>query len=246
MKTQTCISAGGNGWRAGARPPDAARMRKPFTLIELLVVIVIIGILAGLLLPVLGNARDKARLAACTSTLHQISTAWIMSRDDNNGIEVGRLVYLFPKYLPNSAIYRCGADSFQDKDHNVSNWWGRPDNEFSETYENHTNVPASPVGEVSYFYEMSEAPCSWTYAGVGGTWREVKVAQMADRNGDGTRDDPYNPVEFPVVRCGWHVRDVKELYKGGTIGNRNIPMLNIAYAGNVWQSYPQWEDGPLN
>lgn len=64
-------------------------MKKGFTLIELLVVITIIGILSAILLPTLSSARERARRAACLSNLHQLTLAWTMYADNNNGFLPG-------------------------------------------------------------------------------------------------------------------------------------------------------------
>ena len=55
-----------------------------FTLVELLVVIAIIGVLAALLLPVLGRAKEAGRATACVSNLHQIGIALQVYVDGNN------------------------------------------------------------------------------------------------------------------------------------------------------------------
>ena len=59
---------------------------KKFTLIELLVVVAIIGILASLLLPVLGKSRKTAQRVTCVSSMIQILKGMAMFQDDNDGI----------------------------------------------------------------------------------------------------------------------------------------------------------------
>ena len=99
------------------------KLNKGFTLIELLVVIAIIGILAGILLPVLSRVRESARRTQCMSNLKQVGMGLIMYANENHEKFPNDTTYtddspamhalnlIYPDYLSDARTFSCASDT---------------------------------------------------------------------------------------------------------------------------------------
>ena len=239
------------------------KQKRFFTIVELLIVIAIIGIIMALLLPALSKARAMGNKTACISNLRQIGAGMQLYKTDNNMNPVPWTSLLFPDYVSSNKVYQCPSD-LNPPATAANAWLERIDGQHSTAYDRPGNSGIAingyrepkDVGNVSYFYEMSDSSCSFDFTGVtraaaglpastsDTTWAVWKEIQL-NHGGDDTNawGKPYSVSAFPIYRCFWHMKHVKDYAAPKTIPNEAEPVINITYAGNYVLTRGKWELG---
>ncbi|RYZ76662.1 MAG: DUF1559 domain-containing protein [Proteobacteria bacterium] len=136
--------------------------RSAFTLIELLVVIAIIAILAAILFPVFGRARENARRSSCQSNLKQIGLGILQYAQDydetypmNVQVEVtndngwgyfGTWMYTTFPYVKSTQIYKCPSGPSGQFEQTYGMWKGsEPVTRFPGVNNYGANEPVIPA-----------------------------------------------------------------------------------------------------
>lgn len=153
---------------------------RAFSLVELLAVIAVIGVLAALLVPVLGATRLRARQAASASNLRQLAAATHAYIADNRG--------LFPPAMSFDNRTRWhGARASSSAPFDPAKGWLGP-------YLGQSGA----VKMCPQFETMDRAPESASFeAGAGGYG--YNAAYLGGPAARGNADDPYRPARFALL-----------------------------------------------
>ncbi len=196
-------------------------VRKKFTLIELLIVISIIAILAGMLLPALNRARDRAKQIKCASNERQLGTAIIAYVLDNHDM----IPYAMDDY-PVTGRYICWNDLLGMGGYDGRKW-----------YYDQAIIGWDTTYKPTKLYECdshtnTKKTCKCSYALNRGT-----------NAGSGSTDDPSNTTDFGVAGKAWSVKITRLKNLGGILllAEYHSDANAVSAVDRSWIAYPHYQ-----
>ena len=234
---------------------DTCGRRGFFTLIEMLVVIAVIAVLAALLFPALGVAKDMARRISCVGNLKQVGVATFTYGSDFNGdaptfggggLESMWCFRLNPYLAPSdpdnlSSLYRCPSNVYFENGHRMDEY---PHNWAALSYGLSMALYTSPGYAASASYG---GPFFATRL-----WRLTTPAQdlyVAEQSLPPGSTNGYYPAVYiggPEDDWGvgsWHRGGVTVvLYADGHVEAVKTTSLYMGVSGNdaPWHTFPEW------
>jgi prepilin-type N-terminal cleavage/methylation domain-containing protein/prepilin-type processing-associated H-X9-DG protein len=204
-------------------------VKRGFTLIELLVVIAIIAILAAILFPVFGRARENARRSSCQSNLKNLGLAFMQYTQDTDEMmpfdDLGSVagvswsgiwMYQMQPYIKSYQILRCPSDT-------------------------NANLPAEFSGNSSYVINnMYSNMGSGNYGAFSSKFGAVRPQSLAAINSPATTvmatdNTGNNECIMAANNGGWSWEGATSLTTTGSfrtwnrLGERHLETINVLW-----------------